>query len=298
MRDSEDFLGDEAFDGTPGPVPRGPVPPPPSRRISTYGQLAAAILLTTILAGGFGYLVGRSASAPSAPPATTSIAKATETPDAGQTSAVASPLPSLSRTPVTSETPAASPSGTANDYEALLATIPIKGRAPMTDYDRVSDFGQTWKDMDRNGCDTRNDILRRDLTDAVLKPNTNGCVVLTGTLDDPYTGMIIDFERGEQTSAEVQIDHIVALADAWQKGAQQWTQSKREEFANDPRNLLAVDGPTNQQKGAGDAATWLPPNRGYWCAYAESIVEIKAAYGVWTTAAEHARLEDLLQNCP
>ena len=142
-----------------------------------------------------------------------------------------------------------------------LATLTIKGRAPRTGYDRDL-FGQAWADVDRNGCDTRNDILRRDLTRYTLKAGTHGCLVLKGTLNDPYTGTTISFVRGQGTSNAVQIDHVVALSDAWQKGAQQWSQTRRTAFANDPLNLLAVDGPTNLRKGDGDAATWLPPAQG------------------------------------
>ena len=141
-----------------------------------------------------------------------------------------------------------------------MLLLDVKGRAPKTGYDR-DQYGPAWKDVDRNGCDTRNDILRRDLTAIVLKPSTQDCVVATGTLQDPYSGRAIDFVRGQETSSAVQIDHVVALSDSWQKGAQAWDATRREAFANDPLNLLAVDGPLNMQKGDGDAATWLPPNK-------------------------------------
>ena len=150
---------------------------------------------------------------------------------------------------------------------AALNALEVKGRAPKTGYDREVVFGQAWKDMDRNGCDTRNDILNRDLTSLVHKPGTGDCKVTSGTLADPYTATSIAFTAGRSTSSAVQIDHVVALSDAWQTGAQQLSQTDREELANDPLNLLAVDGPTNETKGDGDAATWLPPNTGYRCHY-------------------------------
>lgn len=179
--------------------------------------------------------------------------------------------------------------------QAALGTLAVKGRAPRTGYDREA-FGQAWADVDRNGCDTRNDVLRRDLLDVTEKPGTQGCVVLRGTLADPYTGETIEFERGERSS-EVQIDHVVALADAWQKGAQGWPEERRRQFANDPANLLAVDGSANQSKGAGDAATWLPPNTGYRCAYALRQTVVKAAYGLWVTQAEHDALARAIGRC-
>jgi hypothetical protein len=178
---------------------------------------------------------------------------------------------------------------------AALDALPVKGRAPTTGYDR-SAFGQAWADVDRNGCDTRNDVLARDLTGTTFKPGTNGCVVLAGTLDDPYSGEVRQFVRGEG-SAAVQIDHVVALSDAWQTGAQQWTPETREAFANEPANLIAVDGPLNQEKGAGDAATWLPPNTGYRCVYALRQVRVKAAYGLWVTAAERDAMRRQLDRC-
>jgi len=178
-----------------------------------------------------------------------------------------------------------------------LATLVIKGRAPRTGYVR-DDFGQAWADVDRNGCDTRNDVLRRDLTRLTLKAGTHGCLVLKGTLPDPYTGSTINFVRGPATSNAVQIDHVVALSDAWQKGAQQWSQVRRTAFANDPLNLLAVDGPTNQRKGDGDAATWLPPRKAFRCAYVARQIAVKHRYGLWVTAAERDAMVRVLTACP
>ncbi|WP_199732080.1 HNH endonuclease family protein [Cellulomonas triticagri] len=176
-----------------------------------------------------------------------------------------------------------------------LAALEVKGRAPRTGYER-EEFGPAWADVDRNGCDTRNDVLARDLTDVVFEEGTHDCVVLSGTLADPFTDQVIDFERGP-SSADVQIDHVVPLSDAWQKGAQQWDAETRRQFANDPANLLAVDGPTNGAKGDGDAATWLPPSTGYRCAYVVRQVRVKAAYGLWVTEAEHAAMDRQLDSC-
>ena len=180
---------------------------------------------------------------------------------------------------------------------AALAEVAVKGRAPRTGYERER-FGDGWVDTDRNGCDTRNDVLARDLTGETFRPGTDDCVVLTGTLDDPYSGRTIDFRRGEDTSDDVQIDHVVALSDAWQKGAQGWDADRRTAFANDPLNLLAVDGPLNMQKGDGDAATWLPPNTAHRCAYVARQVAVKAGYGLWVTRAERNAAATVLAGCP
>ncbi|MFG2078461.1 HNH endonuclease family protein [Nonomuraea maritima] len=182
------------------------------------------------------------------------------------------------------------------DARDKLDGLDVKGRAPKTGFDR-DEFGPAWADVDRNGCDTRNDILKRDLEDETFKPGTHDCIVLTGTLQDPYGGKTIDFERGQTTSSKVQIDHLVPLSDAWQKGAQQWSAAKRKEFANDPLNLLAVDGPLNGQKSDSDAATWLPPRRSYWCAYIARQVDVKAKYGVWVTSAEKDAMRRILDDC-
>jgi len=187
------------------------------------------------------------------------------------------------------------------DTLAKLDTLAIKGRAPKTGYSR-SQFGDAWTDdvtvpLGHNGCDTRNDILRRDLIDVVLKPGSNGCAVLSGVLNDPYTGTSVEFERGPSTSAEVQIDHIVALSDAWQTGAQQLDPLVRNNFANDPLNLQTTIGWINQEKGDGDAATWLPPNKSYRCPFVTRIVDIKSAYELWVTQAEHDAIAWVLTDC-
>jgi hypothetical protein len=231
---------------------------------------------------------GRSVTVPS-PPSTSPAS--TPTPSQSGTAA-AGPVVTATATPSTAE-PVPAP-GTAL---AALATLPVKGRAPKTGYARTR-FGQAWADVDRNGCDTRNDVLRRDLTAYALRAGTHGCLVLRGTLHDPYTGRTIAFLRGQATSTAVQIDHVVALSDAWQKGAQRWSAATRQAFANDSLNLLAVDGPTNEAKGDGDAATWLPPVRSYRCAYVARQVAVKARYGLWVTTAEREAIRVVLSGCP
>jgi hypothetical protein len=190
------------------------------------------------------------------------------------------------------ETPGVALAGSAR---AALARLSVKGRAPRTGYRRAQ-FGGRWPDVDRNGCDTRNDVLGRDLTGIRFR-GSGRCVVASGVLVDPYTGARIDFVRGP-LSAEVQIDHVVALGDAWQKGAQGWTAARRRDFANDPLELLAVGGAVNQAKGDGDAATWLPPRASLRCAYVARQIAVKARYGLWVTAAERDAMARILARCP
>ena len=189
------------------------------------------------------------------------------------------------------------PIGSDEASEALriLNTLPVKGRAPKTGYSRAQ-FGDAWSDIDHNGCDTRNDILNRDLT-AKQHKNSRGCVVISGILNDPYTGKVINFMRGKDTSEQVQIDHVVALSDAWQSGAQEIPAQERLQLANDPENLLAVDGPANQQKSDSDAATWLPANASFRCSYVARQIRVKAKYHLWVKPAEKEAMINVLTPC-
>ena len=187
--------------------------------------------------------------------------------------------------------------GAGRSASSVLDTLQVKGRAPKTGYKRTQ-FGKAWTDVDHNGCDTRNDILSRDLSGVKYKSGTHSCVVKSGTLQDPYTGKSIAFERGQKTSTAVQIDHVVALSDAWQKGAQKLSKSVRTELANDPYNLLAVQGRANQQKSDGDAATWLPSNKGFRCEYVARQIGVKHKYSLWVTAAEKSAMDRVLASCP
>lgn len=173
-----------------------------------------------------------------------------------------------------------------------LAELQVKGRAPKTGYER-SQFGNGWGTLE--GCDMRNRILARDLMEVV---RTDDCRVQTGELLDPYTGGSIRFMRGESTSDDVQIDHVVALSNAWQTGAQQLDYNRRVEFANDPLNLLAVSGSANEQKSDGDAATWLPSNKPFRCSYVNRQIAVKGKYGLWITTAERDAIARVLASCP
>ncbi len=172
-----------------------------------------------------------------------------------------------------------------------LNKLEIKGRAPKTGYSRAQ-FGAGWQTV--SGCDTRNIILNRDLTNVIIDDK---CNVTKGVLNDPYTGKTIQFTRGSATSSEVQIDHVVALSDAWQKGAQQLSFETCKQLANDPLELLAVSGSANQQKLDGDAATWLPSNKPFRCQYVARQIAIKLKYHLWVTRAEHDAISKILNNC-
>ena len=176
----------------------------------------------------------------------------------------------------------------------VLAKLPIKGRAPKTGYDRAL-FSDGWGNI--GSCDTRNYILERDLVSITWRASPN-CTVATGILNDPYTAKKIYFVRGVGTSNAVQIDHVVPVSDAWQKGAQKLDSATRYSFYNDPLNLLAVDGTSNMQKSDSDAASWLPPNRKYWCPYVARQIAVKYKYHLWVTSAEHDAMARVLATCP
>ncbi|WP_420811315.1 HNH endonuclease family protein, partial [Candidatus Frankia nodulisporulans] len=195
---------------------------------------------------------------------------------------------------LSSTSPAAAAAGGSGTALSLLGTLPVRAEDNSPKYRRDA-FGTPWSDVDHNGCDTRNDILRRDMRSTTLRKADN-CTVLTGELTDPYTTRIIRFNRARSASA-VQIDHVVALADAWRTGALEWTDAQRLQFANDPQNLLAVDGPTNIRKSDQDAAEWLPPSPGEQCPYVARQVGLKSRYHLWVTSAETAAMRTVLQKC-
>ncbi|MCX4092931.1 HNH endonuclease family protein [Nocardia sp. alder85J] len=209
-----------------------------------------------------------------------------------------------STTPVSAPVSGGAPAGSSQqgpmspgDAGQLLATLPVKAGVGMAGYSRDK-FGTAWTDDNdapggHNKCDTRNDILRRDLTDVAPAA---GCQIQSGTLHDPYTGKTIGFERGPK-STTVQIDHMVPLGDAWETGAQQLSVAQRTSLANDPRNLMAVDGPTNEAKGDGDAAEWLPPVASFRCVYVEHQIQVKSIYGLWVTQAERDAMDHILHSC-
>ncbi|MFD3521472.1 HNH endonuclease family protein [Streptomyces sp. NPDC058653] len=178
----------------------------------------------------------------------------------------------------------------------VIGALEVKGRGPRTGYDREK-FGYAWMDTAdgvpyaRNGCDTRNDLLGRDGQDVEFRSGSD-CVIVSMTLRDPYTGKDIAWKKREATA--VQIDHVVPLSYSWQLGAARWNEDKRERLANDPLNLLPVDGPTNSGKGDSGPASWLPPNRGIRCAYAVRFAQVALRYEMPVTAPDR---QVMLRQC-
>ncbi len=173
----------------------------------------------------------------------------------------------------------------------ILAQLEVKGRAPKTGYKRT-EFYNGWPMVD--GCSLRQRILKREFGDSAV---LDGCTVIAGEFDEPYTGEHRIFTEKSEIS-KIQIDHVVALSDAWQKGAQYMPYEVRNSIATDPLNLLAVDGSANEKKSDGDAATWLPPNKKFRCAYVARQVSVKYKYGLWVTEAEKEAILRVLTNCP
>ncbi|MDT7719272.1 MAG: hypothetical protein QOE94_283 [Mycobacterium sp.] len=202
-----------------------------------------------------------------------------------------------------SRQPEAGPSSVSTPtYHAVrrqLEELPVKGWDRVQDFNRAR-FGEPWSDdvnveFGHNGCNTRDDILRRDLVDLQVRPGT--CFAQRGILHDPYTGATIVFVRGPDTSPAVQIDHVVSLSDAWYKGARTWDDQRRRDFANDPRNLLAVAGQANFDKAFRDAASWLPPNVAFRCAFVGRLVEVKTDYRLWVSGREKDAMRRVLRDC-
>ena len=181
----------------------------------------------------------------------------------------------------------------ANDALTALNQLEVKGRAAKTGYSRAQ-FPH-WSDPDRNGCDARNDTLKRDLTNITYKVGTRDCKVVGGQLLDPFSGKSITFSS---TKSNIDIDHLVALSNAWQTGAAYFDKAKRTQIANDPLNLLAVDAKLNRQKGDSDAATWLPPAKSFRCEYVAAQIAVKVKYSLWLTAPEKSAMSKVLESCP
>ncbi len=187
------------------------------------------------------------------------------------------------------------------DVLAGIPLVPLRIRGH--DYRRAA-FGDSWDDDNdapggHNGCDTRNDILDRDLIDKTFVA-IKRCphAVATGTLRDPYTNSVIPFVRGNQVGASVQIDHIVPLAYAWDMGARDWPDELRLRFANDPANLLAVQGQANQDKGDQEPANWMPPNQAFWCQYSLQFLEVLRGYHLPVDQPSADRLRQAAGTCP
>ena len=255
--------------------PAGRAPAPRRRR-----RLSAALLGALVIAAVAGVLVWqqRATEAPSLPP--------TWRADPASGTAVPPPAPGA-------------PPSRFDTARRQLGALPVRGWDRTSDFRRYQ-FGEAWSDdvnveYGHNGCNTRDDILRRDLKNLVVRPFT--CFAQSGTLTDPYTGTTIDFVRGPDTSNSVEIDHVVSLADAWYKGARAWDPQRRLDFANDPRNLLAVSPQANFDKAFRDAASWLPPNEAFRCDFVARQIDVKAAYGLWLSAKERTALADVLSGC-
>ncbi|MBQ1528426.1 HNH endonuclease [Candidatus Saccharibacteria bacterium] len=192
------------------------------------------------------------------------------------------------------------PTNVSADDNTTLATdvlekLEVKGRAPKIGYTREQ-FYKSWPSID--GCNLRQRIIKRDLGDTAVISSEDNCTVVSGEYDEPYTGSHLVFYQKSDLTKGVQIDHVVALSDAWQKGAQKLSADERYQLATDPLNLLAVDSKTNQGKSDGDAATWLPPNKPFRCTYVARQISVKYKYRLWVTEAEKAAIKNVLKSCP
>ncbi|HZK06098.1 MAG TPA: HNH endonuclease family protein [Actinomycetaceae bacterium] len=267
------------------------------RRLLVCALVAFAVVMALLTAWLVGrVLAGGAEPAPSDPPA----ASATTAPSPGATAsppaAVVPPQqPSSSPSP-SSGTSRESDDGVRTALEAAVG-LQVAEHDWTLEYDREV-FAYRAVDLDRNGCDVRNDVLRRDLDGIAIRPGTQGCVVESGRLHDPYSGSLIEFLRGDNSVGVVEIDHVVSLHNAWVTGAQDWDVVTLQTFGNDPLNLLAVSGPMNRGKGSADAAEWLPPSAEYQCEFVARQVAVKEEYGLAVTAGELDAMVTVLSGCP
>lgn len=289
----------------------GPTQLAPARKKGAKKRIAwaaAVVVAVLVVAGVLGRKPDSNQNTAQPVPAAAQMSITSPSPSLGSSSAQ-STLRSPARTtlpasaaPLLAAPPAVSVIRTALAAQAAVTTLQklrVAGRSSKSGYSRAQ-FGQAWTDDTavaggHNGCDTRNDILRRDLRQITLRAGSRGCAVTSGSLADPYTGKALAFSSSR--AAGVQIDHVVALSNAWQTGAAALSPVLRQDLANDPLNLQATSGPVNQAKGDGDAATWLPPAKAYRCTYVARQVAVKARYGLWVTAAERHAISTVLTGC-
>jgi hypothetical protein len=255
----------------------------PRKRRRTLWMVAIVLAVLLLVVAGAAI-----AGALGSRPATTAPAPASSGPTA---SAPPPASPSATSSVEPSASPPADPAAVAR---AQLAGLAVVSGTSATPYRRAA-FGDPWIDVDDNGCDTRNDILARDLLNPVFR--TGGCKVLSGILIDPYDGQRVDFVSGPTTSPLVQIDHVVALAWAWRHGAEDWTAQRRIAFANDPANLVAASEAMNQEKGADGPSRWLPPVRELRCGYVERWIGVLAVYRLGIDKADRAAADAVLRTC-
>lgn len=196
--------------------------------------------------------------------------------------------PQISQSPKASATPEVNQEVS----QASLAAQDLveRGRSSSSNYSREA-FGSAWKDVDRNGCDTRNDILARDFTTVIFKVGTNDCKVVGGTWTDPYSNEAYTFT---EPPSGAQIDHVVALKNAWEMGADLWTDELRTEFANDPLNLVVTIGSLNAQKSDSNAASWLPPFKPGRCDFIARQVAVKIKWELFVTSSEKEVMRTIL----
>lgn len=240
------------------------------------------ILLLIVLAWIFSSCDGASSPAPIVSNSTMPTLRASGVPAVAPTQTA-----SLQPTPIASTTtvvvvPTTDPSLTSSSVLKAAQALTVRGRSAETNYSRDA-FGSAWKDVDRNGCDTRNDILQRDFATTILKPGTGNCKVIGGTWTDPYSNESYTFDAAPSGA---QIDHVVSLKNAWQMGADLWSDEMRTEFANDPLNLRVTIGSLNQQKSDANAASWLPPYKPGRCSFIATQVAVKTKWRLFVTEAE------------
>jgi len=156
-------------------------------------------------------------------------------------------------------------------------------------YDRALFQPQAWADLDGDGCDTRAEVLIRDSRSlAEVQP---GCSVARGDWLSIYDGY------STPDPGELDIDHVVALAEAWRSGADGWPNERRLAFAQDEDNLIAVTAATNRSKSDRDPAVWQPPNRDSWCAFAQRWTSAKVRWGLTADPAEVNAVRVMLGTC-
>ncbi|MGY0231223.1 HNH endonuclease family protein [Longispora urticae] len=190
-------------------------------------------------------------------------------------------------TGTSSDKPSSNTPGKGATAKTQLAALKTAASRSMAGYSREK-FPH-WR-AQGGGCDTREFVLKREGTSV---KTDSACKVTGGSWTSPYD------DAKHTVAIEMDIDHMVPLANAWRSGANDWTNEKRGDFANDldRPQLFAVTASVNRAKGDQDPSTWKPPSRSYWCSYAESWINVKSHWQLTVTEAERTALTDMLGTC-
>ena len=258
--------------------------PGPTSTLSTVTPSVASGVTVTTSPPTTSTATVTSGNPPEAPAPSTTTSSSTTTLTTTTTTSASGTATTATASPTTVSQPSTS------TLDAHFAALAVVSEPARVGYDR--DLFDHWDDINGSGCDARQDTLARQAIGFPQVDVFDRCVIVEG---DWYS--VYDAVTHSGSPSDLDIDHVVSLAEAWDSGASTWSSSQRRQFANDPANLLAVTASSNRSKSDRDAAEWLPPATSSWCLTASITVEVKYAYGLSIDSAERSALAQMLDTC-